>query len=104
VTQLVRAYVSIKSSSKSVKYKKKVTLTASVMPGQCSGTVTFQYYDPARRAWRSIGARTLVPGLASARATISWMPLKGSHKVRVIYGGCALNAGNTSGSVTIVAK
>jgi hypothetical protein len=102
--QYVRALVSLRSSAKSVKYKKKVTLTASVMPGECTGTVTFQYYDPARRAWRSIGARTLAPGVSSAKASISWAPPKGSRKVRFVYGGCALNAGATSGSLTITAK
>jgi hypothetical protein len=104
VTQLVRASVKIGTSSKSVKHGKKVTLTASVAPGTSTGTVTFQYYNSSSRSWRKIVARTLTTGSSYAKATTSWAVPKGSRKVRVVYGGCTANAGNTSSSVTIVGK
>jgi hypothetical protein len=100
VMQLVRASVRIRTSANSVKSGKKVTLSATVTPGSSTGTVNFQFYDPARHAWRTVGTRTL----AAAKASLSWAPPKGSRKVRVVYSGCTYNAGATSSTLTITAK
>jgi hypothetical protein len=105
VKQTVRAMVQLGTSARSVKYKKRVTLTAYVYPGNATGSVTFQWYDTAHRAWKNITtAKTLAAGEDYARASYSWLPPKGSKKVRVVYGGCLLNSGGTSSSVTITVK
>jgi hypothetical protein len=104
VTQKVQAYVRLSASAKSVRYGRSVTLTAQVAPGTAKEKVTFQYYDSARRSWRTIGSRALTPGSTFARATWSWKPPKGTRKVRFVYAGGLMNAGATSSSITIVTK
>jgi hypothetical protein len=103
VTQIVSASVRLTSSAKSVKYHKKVTLTAWVVPGLDTGTVTFQYYN-SKHKWQTITSRALASGISSSKASYSWAPPKGSTKVRVVYGGCLLNGGATSSIVTVTAK
>lgn len=102
----VRALVFVKSSSKSVRYGKTVTLTASVLQGTAAGTVSFQYYDTRTRKWKAIGrTKTLVassPGYS--RATTSWKVLRGTHKVRVLFNGSPANTVTGSGSLNIRAK
>jgi len=100
-TQSVRARVRLSASRTTLWWRLPVTLTARVTPGNDTGSVRFQYYDQAHKAWRTIARRTLSTGFAFARASAKWTPPRGKTKVRVVYGGCARNAGATSPSLTI---
>lgn len=100
----VAAHVTVKASAKTVRRGKSVTLTAQVEPGSASGSVRFRYYDGRRHEWRTIGTRSLAEGVSYARATMTWKPPKGTHKVHVNFSGDTRNVGATSANITIVTK
>lgn len=100
----VRAKVSARSSSRSITYGKKVTLSAAVSPAAADGTVRFEYYNASRRRWVAIGTRALTSDGTLARASLSWRPPKGSIKVRCVYAGGVTNAPATTAAFVIKVK
>jgi hypothetical protein len=101
----VSARILLTASARSVRYGRTVTVTALVAPNSCAGTnVVFEFYYPARRAWRYITTRTLAAGTPYAKARVSWKPPRGTWKVRARYVGGDTNGPSTSPGVNIAAR
>ena len=102
---MVRARIVLGASTRSLVRGRPVTFTALVSPTACVGTnVVFEYYYPARRAWRAITTRTLWASAPYAKATAVWRPSRGTWKVRARYVGGKTNAPVTSSVVSIVVR
>jgi hypothetical protein len=101
VSVTVRGRVTLSASPKTVWRGAWVLFTARVAPGSATGTIRFQYYDAHAKKWRPLIAKRLTHSAGSARATCMWRPLRGTWKVRAIYGGDADLEGATSSSVTV---
>ena len=102
VNVTIRGRVRLSATPKTVFRGSWVFFTATVSPKSASGNVKFQYYDAHAKKWRTLISKRLARAGASARATCWWRPaLRGSYKVRAVYGGDWYLGGTTSSSVTI---
>jgi hypothetical protein len=98
----VKAKVGLTSSAKRISAGRRVTLSSVVLPDSTvGGTVTFQRWASSKKRWISIDSAKLVSTSSGARATISWKPKKGTHKIRASYGGGSTNRAAASGSFRI---
>lgn len=86
-----RAYISARTSTKSVARGKYVTISAMLAPAGTTGRVVFERHDGRR--WVKLSTRTLKAGTASYRYKAS---VRGVNKVRVRYLGGPINASRTS--------
>jgi hypothetical protein len=101
----VKAKTGLTSSAKRIKAGRRVTLSSIVLPANTvGGTVTFQRWVPSQKRWRSIDSAKLVSTSAGAKASISWKPRRGTHKIRASYGGGSTNRASTSSSFRIFVR
>ncbi len=93
----VSAAVGLKASASSVKHGARVTLRATLLPLDTTGSVIFEYLSG--RTWKTIGSGTI----AAAKASFSWKVPKGKFTVRARYSG-SINHGGTSKAITVTGK
>jgi hypothetical protein len=100
-----RAKVSGSASKKSINAGSKVTLTSKVWPqATVGGTVTFQQWNASQKRWVSIKGVSLVNSRGVVKASTSWKPKHGVHKVRAYYRGGKTNVASASGSFTVTVR
>lgn len=97
----VNAQVSLHASPKTAWRGSWVIFTAGVAPRRATGSIHFQWYDKRHKKWRSLITKPIKHTSTAARATCMWRPLRGTWKVRAVYGGDWTIDGATSPSVTI---
>ena len=96
----VQGIASLRSSASRITRGQSVRLTANMSPTSAAGgTVVFERL--VGRRWTRIATKTLN---ASAAATLSWKPARGTQKVRMRYLGGTYNAATTSAIRTIVVR
>lgn len=91
----VKAKVSLKRSASKIKRGKRVTLKATVSPGDTNGKVVFERYSGGR--WKAIATRTLGGGTALYKYKA---PL-GTNKLRARTVGSTRNAAGKSSVVVV---
>jgi hypothetical protein len=101
VDVMVRARITLSATPKTIRRGSWTVFTAKLSPRTASGTVKFQYYDTHAKKWRTIISKRVTRNITGARATFMWRPLRGSWKVRAVYGGDMVLVGSASTSVTI---
>jgi hypothetical protein len=102
-TLYVRAPISVTASASHLRHGKSVRLTSKVYPASSAGgSVVFEQYVGKR--WRKVATRTLAASGSVSRASYSWKPSRGTHKVRAHYLGGTYNSNSVSAAKTIVVR
>ena len=98
----VRAKAQVNASTTTFAVGKTITLSAKVLsPASAGSKLRFQRWNAHTHAWLTISTETLVASSGAARASTTWQPGRGTHKVRVRFLGGPANAAASSNTIVL---